>query len=367
MGGNAWIHDGMFWQWEGKSCTLIIICLNLPTGNEQPNLRINMMQNTAIAVVGVDWGTTHRRAYGLNHEGQCVAEYSDDEGALASKGRFPEALQALLQSMQAQPSCVILSGMVGSALGWQVVPYVGGGVTLPELASHLVAVIDASLPGDALAAGSEPNRPVQVTIVPGYCLRAATGQPDVMRGEETQLLGAHCLGHSDGWFVLPGTHSKWVELRAGNVMQLRTYMTGELFDLLGKHGTLAAAAGSANAPWDEAAFSQGVLAAQSGAALSHQLFGCRARVVSGDMAAASSRAYLSGLLIGTELQDVLREPASCASRVAQGGTFKLIGSPALASLYQSAAAILGLHFDVLDARAAFIAATHYLSSPGISA
>lgn len=326
-----------------------------------------MMQNTAIAVVGVDWGTTHRRAYGLNQDGACVAEYSDDEGALACKGRFPQALQELLQSMQAQPHCVILAGMVGSALGWQVVPYVDGDVTLPELASHLAPVVDASLPFVAPTAGSVQNQPAPVTIVPGYCVRATSSQPDVMRGEETQLLGAHCLGHSDGWFVLPGTHSKWVELRAGKVLQLRTYMTGELFDLLGKHGTLAAAAGSAEAPWDEAAFTQGVLAAHSGAALSHQLFGCRARVVSGDMAASSSRAYLSGLLIGTELQDVLRDPANKTAGSEQGGTFKLIGSPALARLYQAAADILGLQFEVLDARAAFIAATHYLSSHRISA
>ena len=310
-----------------------------------------MALNTAIAVVGVDWGTTHRRAYGLNRAGYCVAEFADDEGALACKGRFAQALQDLLHSIQAQPEAVILSGMVGSALGWQVVPYVDASVALTELARQLAPV----QPGGS------------VSIVPGYCVRNAAGGPDVMRGEETQLLGAHCLGHSDGWFVLPGTHSKWVELRAGRVAQLRTYMTGELFDLLGHHGTLAAAAGSAEAPWDEAAFAQGVLAAQNGGALSHQLFGCRALVVSGDMAATSSRAYLSGLLIGTELHDVLRDPASGATGAGQGATFKLIGSPALETLYQAAAATLGLQFEALDARAVFIAASHFLYSQRISA
>jgi 2-dehydro-3-deoxygalactonokinase len=305
-----------------------------------------MAINAAIEVVGVDWGTTHRRAYGLDRDGQCVAEYADGEGALACKGRFEQALQSLLASLEAQPRAVILSGMVGSALGWQVVPYVGGAVALPDLAGQLAPVANALLP---------------VHIVPGYCVRAADGQPDVMRGEETQLLGAYCLGHSDGWFVLPGTHSKWVELRAGQVLQLRTYMTGELFDLLGQHGTLAAAAGSADVAWDAAAFAQGVQAAD-GRALSHQLFGCRARVVAGDMAAASSRAYLSGLLIGTELQDVLHDPVRSSKGAGQGAAFKLIGSPALAALYQAAAAILGSQFEVLDARAAFIAATHQLSS-----
>lgn len=300
-----------------------------------------MTLNTDIDVVGVDWGTTHRRAYGLDRTGQCIAEHADDEGALASKGRFAESLQALLETIGARPRAVVLSGMVGSALGWQVVPYVDGSVALPALAGRL-------------AAAPVPN----VSIVPGYCVRNAAGQPDVMRGEETQLLGAHCLGHGDGWFVLPGTHSKWVQLQAGRVVQLRTYMTGELFDLLSNHGTLAAAAGNtADATWDAAAFGQGVQAAQSGHALSHQLFGVRARVVSGDAAAGSSRAYLSGLLIGTELHDVLKGGSGATDSTA---AFKLIGSPALASHYQAAAGILGVHFEVLDARAAFIAAIHQL-------
>ena len=319
-----------------------------------------MTVNSEIEVVGIDWGTTHRRAYGLNSEGQCLAELADDEGALACKGRFPSALDAVLKALHARPRSVILSGMVGSALGWQVVPYADGGVALPALAQHLCPVDFAPL----IDAGTEVSvgPATTVAIVPGYCMRNAAGQPDVMRGEETQLLGAHCLGHSDGWFVLPGTHSKWVELRAGRVAQLRTYMTGELFDLLGRHGTLAAAAGSAAEAWDVAAFESGVLAAQSGAALSHQLFGCRARVVSGDMVATSSRAYLSGLLIGTELHDVQRDRVASAA----GRSFKLIGSPALATLYQTAAALLELQFEVLDSRAAFIAATHYLSLDRIS-
>ena len=151
-----------------------------------------MAINTAIAVVGVDWGTTHRRAYGLNQDGQCVAETSDDEGALACKGRFPNALQLLLQSMPALPQVVILSGMVGSALGWQVVPYVDGAVALPELAGQLEPVADASLQGPAGAASSALNRSMPVSIVPGYCVRDAAGRPDVMRDRKsTRLNSSH--------------------------------------------------------------------------------------------------------------------------------------------------------------------------------
>lgn len=298
------------------------------------------------AFVGLDWGTTHRRSYALDAAGACTDEAADDQGALVSKGRFAPALTDALQQLKAAPARVVMSGMVGSALGWQEVPYVDGSVPLDMLARHLTPVNDAACP-------------VPAFIVPGYCIRNAQGQPDVMRGEETQLLGALTMGHHSGWFVLPGTHSKWVELQNGRITQLRTYMTGELFELLGKHGTIAAAIGAGAAVWDANAFSDGVRAAGHGA-LSHQLFSCRARVVCGDMPAASTKSYLSGLLIGTELQDVLRDPKKAKGSGPQ--TFKLIGSPELAAHYQGAATELGLSFDVIDARAAFLGAMSHIQS-----
>jgi 2-dehydro-3-deoxygalactonokinase len=327
----------------------IIICLNRQNTQFGDSLGNSMtVHRNLTSIVGLDWGTTHRRAYVVDAKGVCTQELSDDDGALASKGRFAQALQAALKTLNAQPDLVVMSGMVGSALGWHEVPYVGGDVALQDLAAH--ALLVPSAPADA-----------PCLILPGYCLRNEAGLPDVMRGEETQLLGAWAMGHTDGWFVLPGTHSKWVELRAGRVVQLRTYMTGELFDLLGQHGTLAAAA-SGGPVWDDAAFAQGVRAAGTHA-LSHQLFGCRARVVSKDMPAASSRSYLSGLLIGTELKDVLQGgamPSSLTQTMNRHAHFKLLGSPQLAALYQTAAGYLDLHFDILDAKQAFVAAVHHI-------
>ena len=297
-------------------------------------------------IVGLDWGTTHRRAYAVDAQGVCVQELSDDDGALACKGRFPQALQSALDTLGVRADFVVMSGMVGSTLGWHEVPYVGGDVALQDLAAHAFQVPDAATGAPCL-------------ILPGYCVRNEAGLPDVMRGEEAQLLGAWALGHTDGWFVLPGTHSKWVELRAGRVVQLRTYMTGELFDLLGQHGTLAAASTTAGTVWDDAAFAEGVQAAGAHA-LSHQLFSCRARVVSKDMPAASSRSYLSGLLIGTELKDVLQGGTAPTSPLSGQAHFKLLGSPQIAALYQTAAGYLGLQFDLLDAKQAFVAAVHHI-------
>ena len=298
----------------------------------------NMTVNSDIVVVGVDWGTTHRRAYGLDNRGQCIAEYSDSAGAMASRGRFPAALKDLLLALRAQPESVVMAGMVGSAFGWQAVPYVDGNVALQVLTQHTQTLLETGVAAHC-------------AIVPGYCVRDAQAQPDVMRGEETQLLGACCLGHRTGWFVLPGTHSKWVELRDGHVLQLRTYMTGELFDVLGSHGTLAVAAGGAPAVWSDVAFASGVQAAAHGI-LSHQLVACRAKVVAGDIPAGHAHAYLSGLLIGCEMRDF--------SGATGTSPLRLIGSPALAKRYLAAADLLGLRMDVLDARAAFIAAIHHL-------
>jgi 2-dehydro-3-deoxygalactonokinase len=305
-----------------------------------------MLKHTETAFVGIDWGTTHRRSYALDGMGACTNSQEDCDGALACKGRFPLALRAALKGLHANPARVVMSGMVGSALGWQDAPYLDAAVALADLPDHLVTVNDTL---DGMAG----------LIVPGYCVRNQWGEPDVMRGEETQLLGACTLGHHSGWFVLPGTHSKWVELQAGRIVQLRTYMTGELFDLLIRQGTLAAAAGHADPVWDDAAFAQGVSASDHGA-LSHSLFGGRACVVCGDMPASSTQSYLSGVLIGSELGDVVRRSSASSTR----SSFKLIGSPALAMRYQAAAALSGFAFELIDAQAAFVGAMAHIQTHG---
>jgi 2-dehydro-3-deoxygalactonokinase len=168
-----------------------------------------------------------------------------------------------------------------------------------------------------------------------------------MRGEEAQLLGAQVLGHGDGWYVLPGTHCKWVRLHGGRVADLATYMTGELFSLLTQHGTLSSVTRSGE-PAPEA-FERGVAsAALSG--LSNALFGCRAQVVSGRLPAAQAREYLSGLLIGAEWHDVLRRAGHAPSRVT------LIGSAELAERYATVGKLFGCSIMTLDARSVQLAA-----------
>ncbi len=294
------------------------------------------------ALLGIDWGTSNRRAWWLGAEGEVLAEHADDQGLLAAQGRFAESLQTLLQAATPLPEgCpILMSGMVGAASGWQEAPYMDAALPLAQLARHLQPVA---------AAGPRSS------IVPGVCFSAADGTVDVMRGEETQLLGALALGHGDGWYVLPGTHSKWVRLKDGRVADLATYMTGELFALLTQHGTLSSVTSpaAADAHGDEAthphAFARGVAAAaRSG--LSNALFGCRAQVVAGRMPAVEAREYLSGLLIGAEWHDVTRRAGRAPAHIT------LIGSAALARRYARVAEGAGCQIKVLDARSVQLAA-----------
>ncbi|RSZ59987.1 2-dehydro-3-deoxygalactonokinase [Massilia atriviolacea] len=282
-------------------------------------------------LLGIDWGTSNRRAYLAGRDGKCLARHADDQGLLAVGGNFAASLASLRARMEVAPDVpVVMSGMVGSASGWQEVPYLDTSVPLTGLPSRLAPV--RGHPG--------------CFIVPGYCAR--DGAVDVMRGEETQLLGAVGRGLLDGWVVLPGTHSKWVYLRGGKVDQLVTYMTGELFSMLAAGGTLAAL--MACGLDDESAFGAGLQEARRARPLSNALFGVRARVVSNSMAAAQARSFVSGLLIGAEF---------VAAQGHADGAIDIIGSPALSARYEEAALHFGMPARVHDPDEVYLAALAY--------
>jgi 2-dehydro-3-deoxygalactonokinase len=286
--------------------------------------------------VGVDWGTSHRRAWRYDAD-TLATRVLDNQGLLASASGFGQSTARLLESLRvdARHARIVMSGMVGSASGWQEVPYLDAATPLTELPRRLVRL-------------RRTDAPPQAWIVPGVRWRGSDAAVDVMRGEETQLLGAvQLLGErADGWYLLPGTHSKWVQLRDGRVHWMRTYLSGELFGLLRERGTLAGLmksqhSGSAEQTWpDDEAFRQGV-ALSGTAALSHTLFAARARVVTGDMPAAAAAAFVSGALFGAEWHDVRRT-------LGLDSTVRIIGEPELAAHHAACARWLGQAVERLD-------------------
>jgi 2-dehydro-3-deoxygalactonokinase len=285
------------------------------------------------ALLGIDWGTSNRRAYLIDATGALLRSHADDQGLLAVQGRFGPSLQALRREMAVDDQVpTVMSGMVGSANGWHEVAYLDLDVPLDHLPGFV-----APVPGQAGCA-----------IVPGYRTRGA--QIDVMRGEEVQLLGAVLYGVRDDLVLLPGTHSKWVRLHDGRIDQFSTFMTGELFAMLAKGGTLGTLL--ADAPTDESAFTAGLDAARAQLPLTQSLFGVRARVVTGDLPAPAARGFVSGLLIGAEFVAALAQDGAFA----QADTVFIVGSHDLSARYAGAARHFNLAPVALDADALFIAA-----------
>src|SRR5262249_45468215 len=151
-------------------------------------------------------------------------------------------------------------------------------------------------------------------------------------------------GTSDGWYLLPGTHSKWVRLHDARIEWMRTYLSGELFGLLRERGTLASIMRSGEADLTEqsaqAAFERGVAAASNGA-LSNALFAARAQVVTGGLAAALGATFVSGTLFGAEWRDM-------AALLGQARTVRAIGDARLCALHARCAALHGVALEILD-------------------
>jgi len=242
-----------------------------------------------VAVLLGDWGTSSLRAWVIGPDGDVLAfrRFPLGVGALGpgeAAARFEDDVRPALEA-RGMPA--LLSGMIGSNLGWAAAGYVDCPISLDVIAKSLTS----AAPG--------------VRIVPGLRCAGLAG-PDVMRGEETQLVGwlvgEPARGSGRRLVCLPGTHAKWVRMVDGRVEGFITAMTGELYALLNAHGTLRFSHGPGDAAVNDAeAFDQGLEAAGDGGALAARLFSVRGRIVAGELAPNGSAAYLSGLLIGAEV------------------------------------------------------------------
>ena len=126
------------------------------------------------AFIGVDWGTSSFRAYLADSEGHARETLPDGRGALALQpGEHEAYLRERLAPWPQLP--VIACGMVGAKQGWREAPYVACPAGAAEIAAAEVAI-------------------GEVRIVPGVRTTDAHGAPDVMRGEETQILGVLAAG-----------------------------------------------------------------------------------------------------------------------------------------------------------------------------
>ena len=275
--------------------------------------------------IAADWGTSNLRVFALDEAGTVFAEARSDRGmGTLEPSQYEGALLALVSGWldPSRVTPVFVCGMAGARQGWIEAAYrkvpctpVGGPFTKPKVESPLI----------------------EVFIVPGL---SQDDPADVMRGEESQIAGVLASRPGfEGVLCLPGTHSKWAQVSAGEVVSFQTFMTGEMFHLLSTASVLRHGIG---AGWDEAAFDEAVsdtLSRPQGIAA--RLFGIRAEGLLHALSPDAARARLSGLLIGAEL--AAARPYWLGQQVA------LVGNDRLSAAYARALAAQGVPVKSLNA------------------
>jgi len=293
----------------------------------------------AVFIAG-DWGTSRLRLYLCDAGGNVLAR-GEGEGASVPDcaARFAAAVAPWDKAHGILPA--ILGGMVGSTIGWREVPY----LKCPAKPSAIAA---AALRFDVDGRG--------IAILPGLTCRGKTGAPDVMRGEETQILGAlrlhPNLAKGRHLLCMPGTHAKWVLAADGAVTQFQTALSGELFELLRRHSVLARDSGDVDP--QSPAFALGLDFARQNrkADLLYLLFSARSRVVTGEMAKTDAASYLSGLILGKDI-------ATAMALFEFDGPVQLICTAALAALYGKALGAYDVKSAAIDGdRAALAGLVH---------
>ena len=289
------------------------------------------MPDPKTALIAVDWGTSSFRAYRLNKAGSILDRVTSDAGILSvSDGQFEDALvKGIAPWIEGNgvPTPVLMSGMIGSRQGWIEADYITPPASLSEMANSLTKV-----PG---------GLPAGTYIVPGLSIKDAT-LPDVMRGEETQIFGAlHQNDLDRGTFVMPGTHSKWVQVEGSAITSFMSLMTGEVFAALSGH-TILSAFMTAQTDLDEDSFRRGLDAGHASGtpgALLNRIFGARTLPLFDRIEPHGVADYLSGLLIGAEF-------AEAGDRFDR--SVRIIGAAELARRYSIAALHLGMSAEQID-------------------
>ncbi len=287
--------------------------------------------------VGVDWGTSRMRAM-LIEDGSLGLDRDHvvtGEGIARLSRPIADVLLNAIQPWTDRLGKldIVMAGMVGSNIGWRETPYVTCPTRLGDLADYAERFEQC---GHKMA------------ILPGLRCTNPMGQPDLMRGEELQMLGwlaSHQdTSQEDRLFCLPGTHTKWCRMTDGRLETFDTSLTGELFALLKEHSILVSKDDVIFAkPFDQDSFNAGVdLIMSQPNALLHSLFSTRTRGLTDPDNAGDAPSYLSGLIIGSCVQNAFTLYGAPAAGV------ELVGDPSLCKKYAVAIDRLGQTSRTLD-------------------
>jgi 2-dehydro-3-deoxygalactonokinase len=284
------------------------------------------MSNSFIAI---DWGSTNLRAWRYQQD-VCVDHVQMEAGVTRLGAQSAQQVFNELMARWEEPLPVVMAGMIGSNAGWVPAPYLSCPTRLSEVAQRLTVVMQAL--------------PYQAWIIPGICVERGDNY-NVMRGEETQLIGAYAEQPAT-LYVMPGTHSKWVQMDGDTLVDFRTVMTGELHHLLLNHSLVGV--GLTEQQPDPQAFTRGLEIGLNEDHILRCLFETRAAHVLGKLDKSAVSDWLSGLLIGNEVAQMQRQYPLPA-----GTALTVIGNSKLGERYAQALNMAGMRYQLLDGDRAF--------------
>lgn len=286
-----------------------------------------------------DWGTSNLRLYLCEYRENSrseILEIMHGPGISQIQGLFEDNFFQLIDNwlIKHGPLPVILSGMVGSTIGWREAPYLECPVNAKQVARGRITFTARNL---------------EISIISGLTANNLIGSPDIMRGEELQLLGWMQTQQQDEEktqiFALPGTHNKWAFVKNGYIETFMTALTGELFATLREHSILITEPETDY--FSEQAFFEGVSAIQKlgDTHLIHALFTTRSKQVLGKLAPKDGASYLSGLVVGS---DVIGAISLFNKLLTDVSAVTIIGEPRLSGYYQMVLDHLGIETNITD-------------------
>ncbi len=285
-----------------------------------------MSELSEISLIAADWGTSNLRVWGMDHQGNVINKITNGKGMSSlMPSEFEPYLIGLIGNWlpkEGNAKCpTIICGMAGAKTGWKEAAYLKA--PCPPVNKEKIIQIE-----------TEDQR-ISVSIVPGIMQKSP---PDVMRGEETQIAGYLSKKPDfDGIICLPGTHTKWVHISAGEIVSFKTFMTGEIFLSLSERSILKSSVQSND--FDSTSFLEAFEDTYSNPALlSSKLFGLRAADLLENTCTKFLKSKLSGYLIGSELAG--------AKSYWLGQNIVMIGNDDLCVLYEKALKKLGLNTTI---------------------
>lgn len=252
---------------------------------------------TSPLYIAIDWGTSHLRAYLCDadkQKGFKLLEQRDGPSVVKVNKKFEQTFTDIVAPWIEQYGTlpIYMTGQITSTIGWHETPYLECPLNPENLLKQAVTF--------------DCNK-LHITALPGSRCRLKSNLHDVMRGEELQVLGflKHNPQYQQGEVLLclPGTHTKWVLINNSEILCFKTAMTGELYHLL-CHQSVLIPADCEDGDFDWKAFKEGcdlTLSSDSGN-LTHGIFSVRTRQLSKELTPLQAKAYLSGVLIGSDVR-----------------------------------------------------------------